>query len=656
MESLGIQEIVWRPSKEMIANANMTVFMKALGISEYGELARRSVEEPEWFWDALIRHCGIRFYKPYDQVLDLSGGLPWAKWCVGGKSNAVLNCLDKHLDTPLAIQEALVWEAEDGTVRRWSYAELNAETCRFAAAMRGLAYGVGDVIALYLPFLPESVAAMLAVAKIGAIVLPLFSGYGTNAVMDRMNDAGAVGVLTVDGTMRRGKLVQLKPVVDEAAAAVASLRHVIVIKSAGPQVRMQPGRDHWWHELRESQPENSPTEQVDADAPMILAYTSGTTGKAKGTILTHIGMLTKIALDFGLCMDFKPGDRIMWLSDMGWVVGPLMSLCATSLQGTMVIAEGGPDYPQPGRMWKLVQEHKVSFLGVAPTTIRTAMRHGEQEIAKYDLSSLRIVTSTGEAWNPDSWLWCFDHVCKGKAPLHNYTGGTEISGGILSTTVIHPIKPCSFSGSIPGMGADVVDESGASLPPGKLGELVLRNASIGLTRGLWRDQTGRYLESYWNKIPGLWVHGDFAYRDEDGFWFVPGRSDDAFNVAGKRVGPSEAESLLLATGKLAEAAVVGVPDSIKGEALVCVCVPSAGTKADQSLDERLSRAIVDGLGKPFAPREFIYVSDLPKTRNMKVMRRVVRAIYSGAPTGDLAALLNPEAVTELKEVLANLRG
>jgi acetyl-CoA synthetase len=655
MENEAMREIAWRPDEEAAAASNMRAFMHAQGIGEFDELARRSVEEPEWFWDALIRHSGIRFYRPYDAVMDTSGGMPWTKWCVGGTSNVVLNCLDKHMDGPVRDREAVVWEGEDGRVRPWTYAELHGETCRFAEALRGLGFGRGDVIALYVPFLPESVAALLAIAKIGAIMLPLFSGYGTTAVVDRMNDAGAVGVVTVDGTMRRGNLVQLKPVIDEAAASLPALRHVAVIRSAGPEVRMQPGRDHWWHDLVAGPEPESRTEEMDADAPLIIAYTSGTTGKAKGTVLTHCGMLTKIALDIGLCMDFKPGERIMWMSDMGWVVGPLLTLCATSMQGTMVIAEGGPDYPEKGRMWKLAQAHRVSFMGVAPTIVRTMMRYGVEEVQKYDLSSLRVTTSTGETWNPDSWLWFFQHVCKGRVPLHNYVGGTEISGGILCTTAIHPIKPCSFAVSIPGMAADVVDGRGEPLPPGQMGELVLRAPSIGLTRGLWRDSGQRYLDAYWNKIPGLWVQGDFAYRDEDGFWFVPGRSDDAFNVAGKRVGPSEVESLLLATGRVAEAAVVGVPDEIKGQAVVCVCVPAAGVEADAALDGVLSRAVVDGMGKPFAPREILYVSDLPKTRNMKVMRRVVRAVYSGLPPGDLAALLNPESVRELEQALSAAR-
>ena len=654
MELHTSQDIAWRPSADMLAQSNLLAFMRSLGVADYDALRQRAAEDMAWFWDAVIRYWDIRFYRPYDVVVDPSRGLPWHAWCVGGTTNVVLNCLDQHLETPVRDQEAVAWEGEDGRRRSWTFAQLDEETCRFAALLRALGFSKGDVIALYVPFVPEATAALLGIAKIGAVVLPLFSGYGTAAVADRLADGGVVAVVTADGTLRRGREVALKAVIDEAAPQVKTLRKVVVIRNRGTAVTMKPGRDHWWDEAAPGDAATH-TEPVEADAPLVLAFTSGTTGKAKGAVLTHCGLLTKIALDFGLCFDFKPGDRLLWMSDMGWIVGPITTLCTTFLKGTLVIAEGGPDYPQKGRMWKLVQDHRVSFLGVAPTTIRTLMRHGVEEVEKYDLSSLRIAASTGEPWNRDSWLWCFRNVCKGTVPLHNYIGGTEVSGGILATTVIHPMKPCSFVGPIPGMSADIVDEAGNSLPAGQMGELVLRQPSIGMTRGLWRDPGDRYLDAYWNRLPGMWAHGDFAYRDEDGFWFVPGRSDDTMNVAGKRTGPSEVESLLLATGRVAEAAVVGVPDEVKGTAVVCVCVPAAGETAGAALSEKLSDAVVAGLGKPFRPREIVFVSDVPKTRNMKIMRRVVRAVYAGQPPGDLTALLNPESVEELRTVLAATR-
>ena len=643
----GESGVVWRPDEAIRRAANLTAFMRAHSIADYDALNRRSVADPEWFWNALIAHFGLRFGKSYDKVLDLSAGAPWAKWCVGGTTNIVANCLDRHRGTPTMAKNAIEWEGEDGSRRIWTYAELDQEVCRLAGALRARGIGVGDVVAIYMPMVPEVAAAFLAIAKVGAIVLPLFSGFGASAVASRMNDGGAKAVLTVDGTSRRGKPVAMKPAIDEAAAQVPTLEHVIVMRHLGIDTPMSPPRDCWWHEALAGMPPDAATEQVPADDPLILIFTSGTTGKAKGAVLTHCGFAAKLALDIGLCMDFKASDRLLWMSDMGWLVGPILVAGPTMLGGTIVIAEGAPDYPQKGRIWRLVQDFRVTFLGIAPTIARALMQYGPAEVEKYDLTSLRIMASTGEPWNPDSWLWLFHTVGKSRLPIINYSGGTEIGGGIVTGTVLHPLKPCSFAGSCPGMAADVVDEKGDPCPPGQVGELVLRAPSMGLTRGLWKDPQ-RYLESYWNTIPGLWVHGDFASIDADGFWYVHGRSDDTIKVAGKRVGPAEIESILLATGKVAEAAVIGVHDDVKGQAVVCVCVAKQGEVA---LAELLSAAVVRDLGAPFKPRSIVFVANLPKTRNMKIMRRVVRSVYNGQPPGDLSSLVNPESVEDLKRTL-----
>ena len=636
--------VVWRPDENIVREANLTAFMRAHSVTSYDELNRRSVADPEWFWNALIAHFDLRFGTPYQRVLDLSAGAPWAKWCVGGTTNIVVNCLDRHRGTPVMDKTAVEWEGEDGARRSWSYTELDVEVCRLAGALRARGIGVGDVVAIYMPMVPEVAAAFLAIAKVGAIVLPLFSGFGASALISRMNDGGAKAVLTVDGTRRRGRQVAMKPMIDDALAQVPSLAHVIVLRHLGIDVPMSSPRDCWWHEATGGMPAEAATEQVPADDPLILIFTSGTTGKAKGAVLTHCGFAAKLALDLGLCMDFKASDRLLWMSDMGWLVGPILVAGPTMLGGTVVIAEGAPDYPQPGRIWRLLQDFRVSFLGIAPTIVRALMRYGEQEVRKYDLSALRIIASTGEPWNPDSWLWLFRTVGGSRLPIINYSGGTEIGGGILTGTVLHPLKPCSFAGSCPGMAADVVDEKGDPVPRGTVGELVMRAPSMGLTRGLWKDPQ-RYLQSYWSTIPGMWVHGDFASIDADGYWYVHGRSDDTIKVAGKRVGPAEIESVLLATGKVTEAAVIGVHDDVKGQAVVCVCVAQ---EAGPALAEQLSQAMVRELGAPFKPRSVVFVADLPKTRNMKIMRRVVRSVWTGQPPGDLSSLVNPESVEDLK--------
>ena len=612
----GDGEAVWHPDDEIVGKSTLTEFIRAHGLADYDALLAKSVAEPAWYWDAVIRHFGIRYTRPYEKIMDASAGKPWARWCAGGTTNLVLNCLDAHVGTDVMKKAAVVWEAENGEVRSWTYSELNTETCRLAEGLRSLGLGKGDRIALYLPMLPETLAAYFAVAKIGGIVLPLFSGYGPGAVADRLNDAGAAAVITADGTLRRGKTVALKDIVDEASEATPTLRHVVVLKSLDLETPWNERRDVWWHELVSGRPGTSPTEEMPADDPYMILYTSGTTGKAKGTVHTHCGFITKVSADFGLCMDFKPDDRMMWMSDLGWLVGPMQFVLSTFFGATLVMAEGTPDYPDPGRLWRLVQDHRVSYLGVAPTIVRALMRHGTGEVDRHDLSSLRITVSSGELWNPDSWMWFHEHVCGGRVPLLNVSGGTEIGWGIVTNTVVQSHKPCTFSSAVPGMGADVVNAAGETVPPGEMGELVLRLPSIGLSRGLW-NQPERYIETYWSKIPDLWVHGDWASRDPDGAWRLHGRSDDTIMVAGKRCGPSEVESLLMATGRVAEAAASAAVDPIKGETVICACVAKPGIAAGEALAIELKESVVRGLGPAFRPSEVIFVSELPKTRNIK---------------------------------------
>lgn len=523
-----------------------------------------------------------------------------------------------------------------------------------AEGLRALGLGRGDAVGLYMPMLPETLVAYFAVAKIGSIVLPLFSGYGAGAVAARLMDADAAAVITTNGTFRRGKEVALKEIVDEAAKGMPSLRHVIVLKSLDRKTPWRQGRDVWWHDLTFGAADKSATEEMSADEPFMVLYTSGTTGKAKGTVHTHCGFITKVVADFGLCMDYKANDRMMWMSDLGWLVGPMQMVLSTFFGSTLVLAEGIPDYPDPGRLWRLVQDHRVSYLGIAPTVVRTLMRYGPGEVERHDLSSLRVTVSSGELWNPDSWMWFHEHVCKRRTPLLNVSGGTEIGWGIVANTVLQDHKPCAFSSAVLGMGADVVDPSGEMVSAGEMGELALRLPSIGLSRGLWNDPE-RYIETYWSKIPDLWVHGDWASRDPDGTWRLHGRSDDTIKVAGKRCGPSEVESLLMATGQVAEAAASAAADSVKGEAVICACVAKAGIATGEALAAELKEAVVRGLGPAFRPRDVIFVSEIPKTRNMKVMRRVVRAVYEGREPGDLAALINPEAVDELRRAVSGTR-
>jgi acetyl-CoA synthetase len=649
--SMAQVDYVWHPSEKVRQESNWSAFLRDIQLPSYEALAAKASADPSWFWDALIQHIDFRFYRPYAQVLDLSGGIEFPRWCVGSTTNLVLNCLDKHTGEAAA-RPAIVWEGEEGQIRRWSYGELNAETCRLAAGLAALGLKKGEMVGIYMPMVPETAAAFFAVAKLGCIATPLFSGFGAAAITSRLSDGAATAVITVDGSPRRGRPVAMKPIIDEAAAGVPSLRHVVVLRQLGLDVATKSGRDVWWHDLTADQTTTMRTLEVGADHPLMLVYTSGTTGKPKGTVHTHCGFPIKTALDFELCFDLKRADRLLWMSDMGWLVGPIQ-ITATALSGaTLVMAEGAPDYPEPDRLWRLVEKHQVTLLGIGPTLARTMRRHGDGGLETRDLRSLRLAASTGEPWDQESWMWVYRKVLGSRAPLMNYSGGTEV-GGILATNILYPMKPCSFHGPIPGTGADIVNAEGQSVGPGEVGELVMREPSIGTTRSLWQDRE-RYLDSYWRKMPGLWVHGDWASRDHDGSWYIHGRSDDTIKIAGKRTGPAEIEDLLLGTGAVGEAAAVGVPDPIKGAAVVCVVVPARGQEPGPVLAKRLSDAIVAGLGGSFRPRQVIFVTDLPKTRNMKVMRRVVRGVLTGDPLGDTSSLVNPDAVDELRGTAASI--
>jgi acetyl-CoA synthetase len=411
---------------------------------------------------------------------------------------------------------------------------------------------------------------------------------------------------------------------------------------------MQTGRDHWWGEIVLDVSERIATAEMEAEDPALLIYTSGTTGEPKGCVWTHIGFLAAmVARDIIICGDFKPSDRFFFLSDMGWMVGA-MCACIPSFAGaSLLIAEGTPDYPDTGRFWRLIQDYKVTYLGVSPTIVRGMMRYGD-EVDRYDLSSLRLTCSGGEAWTAAPWTWFFEHVCKQKIPILNISGGTEVGGCIVMGTPIHPMNPGSFAIFTLGTAGDVADMTGRSLPPGEVGELIMRQASIGLTKSLWKADH-RYLDSYWNIIPGVWVQGDFALRGKDGLLYILGRSDDTIKVSGKRIGPTELEGILMDTGKISEAAVFSVPHAIKGSAIVCACVPMPDARTDSDLAARLSSALVETMGTSYRPQHVLLVDDLPKTRNLKILRRVLRAIFEDKDPGDLSALANPEAVEKIRQ-------
>ena len=556
-----------------------------------------------------------------------------------------------------------------------------------AAALRSLGLGQGDAVGVFMPMVPEIVIAMLAIIKIGGIFLPLFSGFGAAAIVSRLNDAEAKALFTADGTYRRGKFCAMKSVADEAASQVPTLKHLIVFgaigtstphptlssppeerrkasnavsdenvtparlsPSQGERMKVRGYETHSWSDLINLSTPGSqkPTARTSAEDPMMIIYTSGTTGRPKGAVHSHCGFPIKSAQDMWHGLDLHPDETLFWMTDMGWMMGPWEVFGTLLLGATMMLYDGAPDFPEPDRVWQLVDRHKITALGVSPTLIRAVRRYGDEIVHQHDLSSLRKFASTGEPWNPDPWMWLFQNVGRGKLPIINYSGGTEISGGIVMGNVLTPMKPCAFSGPLPGMAADVVDENGKSVR-GQVGELVIREPWIGMTRGFWKDRQ-RYIDTYWSRFPDVWVHGDWAAVDNDGLWYILGRSDDTIKIGGKRVGPAEVESILVAHPQVSEAAAIGVPDSIKGEALVCFCVLKKGTNGDVTLAAELQKDVAHDLGKALAPREVVFVADIPKTRNAKVMRRIVRAAYVGEKLGDTSALENPASLDEIKRV------
>ena len=640
-------QIVWRPTADVIEASRLARLLRKLQVPSLEALHKRSIEEPEWYWDAVVRDLGLRWTQPYTRVLDDSRGAMWPRWFEGGLLNFTDNCVDRHIDAGRGAHPAVIWEGDDGQTRTLTYAELSREVNRLANALTRLGVHAGDRVGIFLPMSPEAVVATLAVLRIAAIYTPCFSGFGAQAVASRLQDSESKLLITADGFLRRGQVIKLKETADEAVAQCPSVKHVIVLRRLGRDVPWTASRDRWWHELVDRESDRCAAVYVEADRPALIIYTSGTTGRPKGAVLTQGGFLVKTAHDFAYCMDVGADDRLFWLTDLGWLMGPMQITAALAAGGTAVMFEGVPDYPAPDRLWALVERHRITVMGLSPTAVRALMPHGEAHPRRHVLSSLRILGSTGEPWNPEPYRWLFEVVGQGRLPIINYTGGTEISGGILGCFPITPTKPCAFYGPIPGMAADCYGEDGRPVRQ-QVGELVITRAWPGMTQGFWQD-AARYEETYWSRWPNVWVHGDWALIDEEGFWIVQGRSDDTLKIAGKRLGPAEVESVLVGHEAVAEAGVIGVPHEIKGEAVVCFVVLKPSTSASEGLRAELSERVAHAMGKALKPEKVLFTLDLPKTRSAKIMRRVIRATYLRKEPGDLSSLENPAAVQAVAE-------
>jgi acetyl-CoA synthetase len=634
-------DVVWQPTAERAAATNTAAFMRAHGIESLGELGVRSSQDPEWYWEAVVEFLGLPFDRPWRAVRDTSRGHQWSTWFVGGSFNLSRACVDRWAEQEPG-RVALRSEKETGEIRELTFGELRDQVSRLAGALSRLGVGRGDAVAVYLPMGEEAVVSLLAVARLGAIFIPVFSGYGPEAVSTRLEDPKPKVVVCANGFQRRGKLVEMKEIADRAAQTVGGVEHILVVDYTGRAATpMTEGRDVWWHE-RVPQAEPLASFPTSTEDPVLIAYTSGTTGRPKGAVHVQAGFTVKVAAEGAFHAELTKEDVAMWATDMGWIMGPWIVLAALGNGAAVATYDGAPDHPGPDRLWQVAANLGVTFLGISPTLIRALQPHGAEHARRHDLSRLRSFGSTGEPWNPDPWWWLFDEVGERTRPIINISGGTEIGAVIIGVNILQGLKPTSLGGPSFGVDADVYDSEGRAIR-GEVGELVIRGSWPGMTRGFWNEPE-RYLETYWDRFPDTWVHGDWASIDDDGFWFLHGRSDDTLNIAGKRIGPAEIESVVVALPEVVMAAAIGIPDPVKGEAIALYVVPAPGVETGEAMRARVETAVTETLGKSFRPAVIQMVADLPRTRSAKIMRRVVKALALGHDIGDLSSLENPESL------------
>ncbi len=636
-------QIYWRPSIDYINNSNLKFILQKYNIT-YDEFFNRSINNPEWFWNTFLDEINFFWFKHFDRVLDLSAGKQFPNWFIGGKTNWVFSALYKWA-TLKPQKPAVIYTNESRKTKQVTYKELLELTERIIYGLFKKGAKKGDRIGVFMSMNIEVVATFLAISALGGIVIPLFSGFGVEPIVSRLSDAQARFLFAQKEIMRKGKKIDTFSIIEAVVKNTPSVEKIFVLN-----LDKIEGNDKFldFNELLKTH-KNVSIEGFDSYTPFMLIYTSGTTGKPKAAVHTHTGFPIKSAQDMFHLFDVKENDRVFWLTDLGWMMGPWL-ICGTLLLGaTVVLYDGAPDCPKPDNLWEVIEENQVSICGISPTFVRSQMAVSNLNIDKFKFPHLRVIGSTGEPWNPAPWQWTIDKIGKGRCPIINYSGGTEISGGILGCTVIHPLKPTSFSVPVPGIDADVFNEEGISIT-NEVGFLVVKNVNPGMTRSFWHDDN-RYLETYWSKFDKIWFHHDLAMKDKDCFWYILGRADDTIKVAGKRIGPAELESAIVKDGRVLESAFIGIPDQIKGEVPVGFVVLKDKSSGSQNLKNELQNLIANNLGKSFIAKEIYFVADIPKTRNAKVMRRLIRAIYLNQPLGDTSGLENPHSLELIKNVV-----
>jgi len=629
---------VFPPPAEFAARARIN------SLEAYEKLWREAAQDVEGFWGKLAAE--LHWFEPFERVLEWKE--PHARWFVGGKTNASYNCLDAHL-AKHGSKTALLWEGEPGDTRRLTYQELHHEACKFANVLTKLGVETGDVVSIYMPMVPELVVAMLACARIGAVHSVIFAGFSSEAIADRNNDAGAKVQLTADYGWRRGQELPLKKSVDEALGKSPSVKHCVVLKRTGTPVEMVAGRDHWWHELMAAASADCPARPLDSETPLYILYTSGSTGKPKGIKHTTAGYNLFVKKTFEWVFDYRDDDVFWCTADIGWVTGHSYVVYGPLSAGaTVLMYEGAPNWPQEDRFWQLIEKYRATIFYTAPTAIRAFIKWGDQWVDRHDLSSLRLLGTVGEGINPEAWMWYHRKIGRERCPIVDTWWQTE-TGGIMMSPLpgAIPTKPGSCTKPLPGIVPAIVDASGKPVPQGQGGWLVITKPWPSMLRGIWGDDA-RYREQYWSKVPHNYLAGDNARCDADGYYWIMGRIDDVLNVAGHRLSTIEIESALVSHPLVAEAAAVGRPDEIKGDA-VAVFVTLKSGKPDDALRKELKAHVRKEIGALAQPDDIRFTNSLPKTRSGKIMRRLLRDIASGKETvGDTTTLEDYSILAKLR--------
>jgi len=635
------EDRLFSPSTEFSAAAHIT------SREHYDRIYQRSIADPEGFWAEIASE--LHWFKPWDKVLEWNE--PFAQWFVGGQTNISYNCLDRHLTSWRKNKAAIIWEGEPGDQRTLTYQQLHREVCKFANVLKKLGVEKGDRVAIYMPMVPELPVAMLACARIGATHSIIFGGFSAEALKDRINDAEAKAVITADGGYRRGAALPLKPAVDAAIKDCPSVKQVVVVERCKNEIHMEPGRDHWYHQLMENASDVCPAEPLDAEHPLYILYTSGTTGKPKGIVHTTGGYSVHTYITAKWVFDLKDDDTYWCTADIGWVTGHSYIVYGPMQNAASVVMyEGAPNTPDFGRFWQIVEKHRVNILYTAPTAIRTFIKWGEQWPLKYDLSSLRLLGSVGEPINPEAWIWYHRVIGKERCPIVDTWWQTE-TGGILISPIPGAIstKPGSATLPFPGIAPDIQTRDGVSVGKNQGGFLVITKPWPGMLRTIYGDPE-RFKKQYWSDIKGCYFTGDGARRDDDGYFWLMGRVDDVINVSGHRLGTMEIESALVSHPAVAEAAVVGRPDDLKGQAVSAFVTLESGQQASDELKEELRKHVAKEIGPMAKPDDIRFSDMLPKTRSGKIMRRLLRDIASGSQTvGDTTTLEDFSVLTKLRE-------